>query len=138
VSPARWGAVAVATALVAGVAGSASAGTTAPAGDPVAGERVYARCLACHALDRDRTGPHHCGLLGRRAGSVPGFGYSPAMKASGLTWTTATLDRFLADPTGVVPGTAMTWVGVTDPTERRDLIAWLVVATSDPARCPAP
>ncbi|CFN92390.1 cytochrome c [Bordetella pertussis] len=73
------------------------------------GEQVYARCLACHALAYDRVGPRHCGLLGRKAGSVPGFAYTQAMKDSGLTWDAATLDRFLADPLKTVPGTAMTY-----------------------------
>ncbi|MEO7159148.1 MAG: cytochrome c family protein, partial [Polaromonas sp.] len=50
--------------------------------DSVRGEQLYARCIACHALAYDRVGPRHCGLLGRRAGSVPGFAYSPAMKNS--------------------------------------------------------
>ena len=68
------------------------------AGDPLRGKEIYARCLACHALAYDRVGPRHCGLLGRRAGSVPGFAYSGAMKKSGLVWNEKTLDRFLADP----------------------------------------
>ena len=62
------------------------------------GEELYARCVACHALASDRVGPRHCGLLGRRAGSVPGFAYSPAMKKSRLIWDVKTLDRFLARP----------------------------------------
>jgi cytochrome c len=95
------------------------------AGDPKAGEAVYARCLACHALAYDRVGPRHCGLLGRPAGGVPGFEYSPAMKRSKLVWDEKTLNRFLADPPKVVPGTTMTYAGITDPKERADLIAYL-------------
>lgn len=95
------------------------------AGDPRAGESIYPRCQACHALAYDRVGPRHCGLLGRRAGSVPGFAYSPAMRRSKLVWSERTLDRFLADPPGTVPGTTMTYAGVPDPRERADLIAWL-------------
>lgn len=93
------------------------------------GEQVYARCQACHSLDVDRTGPHHCGLFGRRAGSVPGFDYSEAMKKSDIIWTARTLDRFLADPQAMVPGTAMTYAGVKDPGERAALIAYLEKAT---------
>jgi cytochrome c len=89
------------------------------------GAEVYERCAACHSLERDRTGPRHCGLLGRRAGSVPGFGYSDAMRASGITWDESTLDRFLADPMQVVPGTSMGYAGVDDARDRRDLIAYL-------------
>ncbi|WP_033469197.1 c-type cytochrome, partial [Bordetella bronchiseptica] len=105
----------------------------AAAPDPVRGEQVYARCLACHALAYDRVGPRHCGLLGRKAGSVPGFVYTQAMKDSGLTWDAATLDRFLADPLKTVPGTAMTYAGVPDAGERADLIAYLRAAAASPA-----
>jgi len=97
--------------------------------DPKAGEAIYSRCAACHALAYDRTGPRHCGLFGRRAGSVPGFEYSEAMKQSGIVWNETTLDRFLADPLGTVPGTAMGYAGIKDSKERADLIAYLKQAT---------
>ncbi len=89
------------------------------------GEQVYTRCLACHTLAFDRVGPRHCGLFGRPAGSVPGVDYSAAMKRSGIVWDEKTLDRFLAAPMKVVPGTAMTYDGVTDAKDRADLIAYL-------------
>lgn len=89
------------------------------------GEQIYARCLACHALSYDRVGPRHCGLIGRRAGSVPGFDYSAAMKKSGIIWNEATLNRFLAKPLKMVPGSSMTYDGVPDAKERVDLIAYL-------------
>ena len=111
---------ALAVAMAAGPAMAA-----APAGNPDAGEAIYSRCLACHALAYDRTGPRHCGLIGRRAGVVEGFPYTDAMKKSGIVWTAATLDRFLADPMGVVPGTSMGYAGIPDAKERADLIAWL-------------
>ena len=103
-----------------------------PPGDPVRGEKIYERCFACHAIDRDRTGPHHAGLFGRVAGSVPNFNYSPAMKkagAEGLVWTAETLDGFLESPTKYIPGTRMGYAGVKDSHERADLIAYLKVAT---------
>lgn len=103
-----------------------------PTPDIVRGEQIYARCLACHALAYDRVGPHHCGLFGRRAGSVPGFPYSQAMKNSGIVWDAKTLDRFLADPLGTVPGTAMTYAGVPDPQNRADLIAYLKYVNNTP------
>jgi cytochrome c len=102
--------------------------TVAPAAaapDAGRGEQIYGRCLACHDLARDRVGPRHCGLFGRRAGSVPGFVYSPAMKGSRIVWNARSLDTFLAAPMQVVPGTAMTYDGIVDPTERADLIAYL-------------
>ena len=93
--------------------------------DPARGEQIYTRCVACHALAFDRVGPHHCGLFGRKAGSVPAFGYSAAMKNSRVVWGDKSLDRFLASPMTAMPGTAMTYAGVPDATERADLIAYL-------------
>lgn len=106
--------------LALGVAIPASA-----AADARRGEQVYKRCLACHALAYDRVGPRHCGLFGRRAGSVSGFGYSAAMRHSRIVWNARTLDQFLTDPKKMVPGTTMTYDGVRDRTERADLIAYL-------------
>lgn len=131
----RVAALAVAAGLAAAVGAPALAAAGAEAsgarsgatarGDPANGERIYGRCLACHALQYDRTGPRHCGLLGRKAGSVPGFDYSEVMKRSGIVWNAATLDRFLADPLGTVPGTTMGYAGIADARERADLIAYL-------------
>jgi len=104
----------------------------AQAGDPRAGEAVYARCLACHALAHDRTGPRHCGLVGRRAGAIPDFPYSDAMKGSALVWDAKTLDRFLENPARTVPGTTMGYAGVKDQKERADLIAYLLQADDSP------
>lgn len=117
------GAVAAGTADVAG-----KADTAGTVGDADHGKQLYARCAACHSLAIDRTGPRHCGLLGRRAGGVPGFPYSEAMKRSGIVWTAATLDRFLANPMQAIPGTAMGYSGISDPKERADLVAFLVQA----------
>ena len=96
------------------------------------GEAIYARCAACHALERNRVGPRHCGLFGRRAGSVPNFDYSPAMKNAHIVWNAQTLDRFLAGPLKMVPGTSMTYDGVPDVAERADLIAYLQQANRSP------
>lgn len=115
---------AVALTLAAGAAPAAS-DDAVPRGDAKAGQEVYFRCIACHALAYDRTGPRHCGLIGRRAGSVKGFGYSKAMERSRIVWSAETLDRFLADPLTAVPGTSMGYPGVTDRKERADLIAYL-------------
>lgn len=102
------------------------------AGDAARGEQVYARCLACHALAYDRVGPRHCGLIGRRAGAVPGFAYSEAMRQSGIVWNAKSLDRFLADPPGEVPRTTMTYAGIADARDRADLIAYLARAGRSP------
>jgi len=114
----------VAFALAPGAAPAASK-DAALQGNAKNGEAIYDRCLACHALAYDRTGPRHCGLFGRRAGSVKGFEYSDAMKHSKIVWNAKTLDRFLANPLLTVPGTAMGYAGVTDRKERTDLIAYL-------------
>jgi cytochrome c len=106
-------------------AAALSVGAAEAAGDAKRGEQLYARCAACHALAYDRVGPRHCGVMGRRAGSVEGFDYSAAMKSSGIVWNAKTLDRFLAAPMQRVPGTTMTYAGVTDAKERADLVAYL-------------
>ena len=104
-------------------------------GDPAKGEAIYDRCLACHSLTRNRTGPKHCGLLGRLSGSVDGFDYSPAMRGAAIVWDAASLDAFLADPLAVVPETTMGYDGVKDARERADLIAFLATATASSHLC---
>ena len=99
------------------------------------GEEIYTRCMACHTLAHNRVGPRHCGLFGRKAGSVPNYPYSPAMKKYGVTWNEETLDRFIENPLKTVPGTKMGYAGVMNPQERADLIAYLKKATSDPKTC---
>ena len=111
--------------VIAAPAWLAAASSALPSGDPARGGAIHERCLACHALAYDRTGPRHCGLLGRRAGSVAGFNYSGAMRHSLLVWDAQTLDRFLADPLEAVPGTSMGYAGIADRQERADLIAYL-------------
>ncbi|HEY0488271.1 MAG TPA: c-type cytochrome [Telluria sp.] len=121
-------ATAVGAVLALAVAARAVAAPAAPAassGNAAAGKVVYERCLACHALAYDRTGPRHCGLFGRRAGSVPGFDYSDAMQRSHIVWDEKTLNLFLADPLRTVPGTSMGYAGIKDRAERADLIAYL-------------
>lgn len=97
-------------------------------GDATRGVEIYARCEACHALAYNRTGPMHCGVVGRKAGTVPGFDYSAAMRRSQLVWDAATLDRFLTNPPKVVPGTTMTYAGIPDARDRADVIAYLDAA----------
>jgi len=106
-----------------------------PAGNAARGEEVYARCMACHSLTENRIGPRHCGVFGRRAGAVRGFDYSPAMRRSGIVWNEKSLDAFIADPLKYLPGTAMVFAGVPDPTERADVIAWLKAAGPQSAAC---
>jgi len=121
-----------ARAAVAFAAAALCTAVAAAKGDPEAGEAIYSRCAACHALGYDRTGPRHCGLFGRRAGSVKGFEYSAAMKRSKIVWNEKSLDGFLANPIARVPGTSMGYAGVADPKERADLIAYLRQASGSP------
>ena len=99
---------------------------SAPATDPAAGQQVYeTRCSFCHGEGGvGGQGPSLIGVVGRKAGSFANFAYTPALKASGLTWTAADLDQFLTNPAAVVPGTAMP-MSVPDAKERADLIAYL-------------
>ncbi|MBV8379660.1 MAG: c-type cytochrome [Paucibacter sp.] len=101
-----------------------------PTGDAARGLALYqARCTACHSVDYPGVGPAHRGVFGRQAGMAKGFDhYSPALKASGLVWTEANLDRWLTDPEKLVPGQAMN-ISVPDPAERADLIAYLRTLT---------
>lgn len=107
----------------------------AAAGDPVRGEEIYHRCLACHSLEHNRVGPRHCGLFGRKAGTLKDYSYSTAMKKYGVIWNEETLDHFLENPMKAVPGTKMGYAGIKDARERADLIAYLKQATSDPKIC---
>lgn len=106
-----------------------------PGGNAEAGKAIYQRCIGCHSLDRNRTGPRHCGLIGRKAGALPGFEYSEAMRNSNLVWDVATLNRFLTAPMDVVPGTSMGFVGVRDEQARRDLVAYLAAVNRDEGEC---
>lgn len=94
--------------------------------DPAAGEKVFGKCKACHKLDGTKgTGPHLNGVVDRAVASVPDFAYSDAMAAHGGAWDPETLQAFLTDPKGVVPGTKMAFAGLPKPEDRANLIAYL-------------
>ncbi len=124
---------------VAWLAGGLLVAGASAAPDPAAlqrGEQIYARCAACHAIEGHRTGPQHCGLWGRRAGTAQGYtNYSKALQRSGIVWDEHSLDLFLKDPMKAVPGTAMGYAGVKDDAERADLIAWLKEASQRGKTC---
>lgn len=82
------------------------------------------QCAACHAVDANKAGPKLGGVVGRKAGSAPGYNYSAALRSAALTWSADNLDRWLADPRGFVPGAKMP-VRVLDASTRRDIIAYL-------------
>lgn len=107
-------------------------GTALPAAaqDAEAGKKVFNQCRACHAVDagKNGVGPSLHGVVGRKTASIEGFRYSAAMKAKGeegWTWTEERLLTYLENPRGVVPGTIMTYVGLKDEQQRKDLVAFL-------------
>ena len=95
--------------------------------DAAAGEKVFAACRTCHVFDEgvNRVGPSLHKIVGRNAGSVPGFSYSDANKNSGITWTPEVLFEYLKDPKAYVPGTKMAYPGVKDDQKRANLVAYL-------------
>jgi cytochrome c len=108
-----------------GTSAGGSEATLEGAGDAARGKAVFEkRCTGCHAMEADREGPRLAGVFGRKAGGVPGFTYSAGLKSSGLTWTEATLEKWLSDPDMVVPDNNMSF-SVPKAEERRDLIAYL-------------
>ena len=102
-----------------------AADTPASSTAPPAG---FATCRGCHSVANGApsgVGPNLFGVAGGVAGGKPGYAYSPAMKASRLRWDRSTLDAYLINPKGVVPGTKMAIPGVTDAKKRRDIIEYL-------------
>ena len=96
-------------------------------GSATEGEKVFMACRSCHSTDPARAmhGPVLRGLVGRKAGQIAGYRYSDANKNSGITWTDEKLFQFLENPQRVVPGTKMLYIGIKDPQQRADLIAYL-------------
>ncbi|MGH8738118.1 MAG: c-type cytochrome [Burkholderiales bacterium] len=114
-------------ALVVAVSAAAACALSgaAAAADAVRGQKLYqSRCSACHSLDRNRVGPRHRGVFGRRAGSLPDYDYSPALRRSRIVWNEQSLDRWLANPQALIPGQRMNY-SVPDERDRADLIAYL-------------
>lgn len=114
---------------------SPSASARAPAApaavsdaDVARGQQVYKKCQACHSLEpgKNGLGPTLAGIVGQKVAHVATFKYSPAMKASDLTWDAETLDRYLTDPQKVIPGNRMPFPGLKTENERRAVIAYLV------------
>lgn len=117
---------------MAAVAVMAATSARSAGGDPTRGRLVYAQCQICHQIDRNGIGPKHRGLFGRRAGSLPDYDYSMALKNSGIVWNGQTLDQWLQGPAKMVPGTKMVFAGLADAQERADVIAYLKAATKPP------
>src|SRR2546428_6587799 len=102
----------------------ASAGHAA--GDPAAGQKVFAECAGCHsaAPGANKIGPSLAGVVGRKSGAEPGFNYSPALKSANVTWDVGTLDKFLQGPGSFVHGTRM-FLSLPNANDRQNIIAYL-------------
>lgn len=116
-------------AIAIALAGFIAAVTAAQAGGNAAnGQQVFARCAICHSNAKGapaRIGPNLFGISGRKAATQPDFSYSAALKASGLTWTDANLDKWTAGPAAMVPGNRMAFAGISNAGQRADLVAYL-------------
>lgn len=103
------------------------------------GRRAFARCRSCHTINEggsNMTGPNLYGIFGRQAGVHPGFNYSTAMKEATFLWDGERLDHWLENPRTFLQGTKMSFAGIPDATDRRDVVAFLKVETgySSPAQ----
>jgi cytochrome c len=117
--------------LAAAALAAASLPALAQEGNAEEGAEVFKKCRACHDIGpgaKNKVGPVLNGILGRKAGTIEGFPYSDANKASGakgLTWTEDVLFKYLENPLAFMPGTKMAFAGLKDPQDRKDLIAFL-------------
>ncbi len=88
----------------------------------------FGQCAVCHKVVKDGgngVGPNLHGVVGKKAGQVSGYAYSDAMKASGMVWDEANLDKYIENTRGTVPGTKMVYAGQKDPAKRKEIIEWL-------------
>lgn len=121
---------AVPTAPAAGTvpaAGGATVQLAGLTGDAAAGERVFMQCRTCHAVEAgvNKVGPSLNGIIGRESGTIPGFRYSPANRDSDIVWTNEVMFDYLENPREYMPGTYMSFVGLRQPQQRADVIAYL-------------
>lgn len=107
----------------------ALASSAAAGADPTHGKAVFAQqCSTCHSDSRARPtvlGPPLYGVVGRKAGSIAGYPYSPAMRSAGFAWTEDRLRAYLPAPRDYLPGVKMSYVGLKNPAQLNDLIAYL-------------
>ncbi|UXN66103.1 cytochrome c family protein (plasmid) [Phyllobacterium sp. A18/5-2] len=122
------------TTAILATSGMAHAQVTAPTGNVEAGTNVFKKCRACHKVGPDAkngVGPMLNGIVGRAAGANPGYGYSSAMKNSGLVWDEPTLTTYLHAPRALVPHTKMSFPGLPKDQDIADVIAYLKQFNAD-------
>ena len=113
--------------FAAAIGGSLLSVVSTHAQDASSASASFGRCAVCHSIDGSNgTGPTLRGIQGRRSGTVNGFRYSRAMRSANITWDSESLDRYLADPQGLVPGNIMPFSGVPDGSERARIVAYLI------------
>ena len=98
------------------------------------GARQFRRCQSCHTLNeggRHTVGPNLHGIVGAEAAAAEGFNYSRQLTEAGLVWDVDTLDTWIENPRAMVPGNRMSFVGLRDAEDRRDVIGYLAVETAD-------
>jgi cytochrome c len=98
------------------------------------GKAAFANCAACHTIEQgaaNGAGPNLFGIIGKAAGNVAGFAYSDALKASGVTWTAAELDSYIADPAAKIPGTTMVAGAIADQAKRQAVIGYIESVTAN-------
>ncbi len=104
-----------------------------PAGDAARGGVLFKKCQGCHPLKpgkHNSWGPNLYRVIGRKAGSAEGYGYSAALQAADFIWSAARLDEFLRDPKANLPGTTMVLKPLPDAAARADIIAYLAAASA--------
>lgn len=127
-------------------AGAAQAAAAAPpiaerlaTADAAKGENVVKQCQSCHSFEKggpNKVGPNLYGVVGNKKAHLAGFGYSNALKTAGGEWDFEALDKFLENPKGAIPGTAMAFAGIKRPDQRADAIAYLNKMSDSPKPVP--
>jgi cytochrome c len=113
--------------IISAIALAASSGIAA-AGDVAAGQTVFKKCAACHAVGesaKNKVGPELNGIDGRHSGEAPGYNYSSANKSSGIVWNEATFKEYIKDPRAKIPGTKMIFPGIKNEKDADDLWSYL-------------
>jgi len=98
------------------------------------GEKVFKKCKVCHVVEKDgksKTGPNLWGVMGRTSGTLEGFKYSDAMTKAAIVWDDASLDKYLTDPKGAIPGNKMAFKGLADEADRKAVIAYIKDESTD-------